>query len=183
MSEAKIGAEEIQIDAVRPDELEELADLASRTFSDAFGDVMDPEDLARSLEENRSVAYFERTLETSKVKVARYQGKIVGYVQYGSVLIPEVNAAPEDREIGRVYVETGLQGRGLGRQLMDTALADPDTIKAPNVYLQVWEENANAITMYKSFDFEECGVTHFELAGKPAQDLIMVRRQHPSTAA
>jgi ribosomal protein S18 acetylase RimI-like enzyme len=179
MSEAKTGANSVHIERLRPEEIPELAELAAKTFSDAFGQEMDPDDLKRSLEENRSIPYFERSMDTSKIMVAKQQGKIVGYVQYGSVLIPEANASPEDREIGRLYVDTDLQGRGIGRQLMDLALADPEVTAAPNVFLQVWDQNHGAIALYESYGFETSGVTQFELAGKPAQDLIMVRHQHP----
>jgi hypothetical protein len=34
----------IKIEPVKPSELAELADVAARTFSDAFGADMDPED-------------------------------------------------------------------------------------------------------------------------------------------
>jgi mycothiol synthase len=181
LQESKINPEEVEVGLVRSDEMQELADLAARSFSDAFGDEMDPEDLAQSLEENRSLAYFERTKDSSTIIVARYQGKLAGYAQYGSVKLTGIDAAPEDREIGRVYVDTALHGGGIGRQLMDATLADPDVASAPNVYLQVWEENEPAIALYKQYGFENSGaVEEFLLAGKPARDLIMVRHQHES---
>lgn len=181
LKESKINPEEVEVGLVRPDEMQELADLAARSFSDAFGDEMDPEDLAKSLEENRSLAYFERTKDSSTIIVARYQGKLAGYAQYGSVKLTGIDATPDDREIGRVYVDTNLHGGGIGRQLMDATLADPDVANAPNVYLQVWEENEPAISLYKKYGFENSGaVEEFLLAGKPAKDLIMVRHQHKS---
>lgn len=182
MSEIKKPTFEASIEPVKPDEIEELADLAARTFSDAFGSAMDPEDLAQTLAENRSVAYFEKTLPTSNVLVAKQDDKIVGYVQYGTVKIPEVEASEDDRELGRLYIETDLQGQGLGRQLMNAALADPEMVQAPNIYLQVWEENHGAIALYEKYGFTQCGITEFELAGKPAKDLVMVRRQTETVA-
>lgn len=168
---------DIKIEPVQASELPELADLAARTFSDAFGADMDPEDLAKTLAENRSVRYFESSMKDSNVLVAKNNDKIVGYVQYGTIKIPEANAGKDDRELGRLYVETALQGKGIGRRLMDAALNDPEMAMAPNVFLQVWDENKRAVAMYESYGFKECGVTRFELAGKPAQDLIMVRHQ------
>lgn len=167
----------ITIEPVQASELAELADLAARTFSDAFGGDMDPKDLAQTLAENRSVSYFESSMKDSNVLVAKHNDKIVGYVQYGTVKIPEAKAAKGDRELGRLYVETSLQGKGIGRRLMDAALNDPEMAMAPNVFLQVWDENKRAVAMYESYGFNECGVTRFELAGEPAQDLIMVRHQ------
>lgn len=168
---------EVRIEPVKRSDIEELADLAARTFSDAFGQEMNEADLAQTLAEDRSTAYFEKALEDCKILVAKHQGKIAGYVQYGKVKIPEAEAAETDRELGRLYIDTDLQGQGIGRRLMDAALSDPEMEQAPNIFLQVWDENAKAIALYESYGFERCGVTRFELAGKPAQDLIMVKRQ------
>jgi len=165
----------ITIEPVKREELPELADLAARSFVDAFGADMDEEDLRQSLAENRSVAYFERALDTSTIRIAKEAGKIVGYVQFGAVLIPEVKAGKTDRELGRLYVDTVHQGRGIGRQLLNAALAEGSMARAAHVYLQVWDQNPKALALYESYGFETVGVTTFELAGKPAQDLIMVR--------
>lgn len=167
---------EITIEPIQTAELAELADLAARTFVDAFGDSMEPDDLKQSLAEDRSVAYFTRALKECTILVAKRDNTIVGYVQYGPVKMEGANATKADRELGRLYVDTALQGNGIGRQLMDEALGDPEMKHAPRVFLQVWEENYRALAMYEGYGFRKCGVTTFEIAGKPAQDLIMVRK-------
>jgi len=43
--------------------------------------------------------------------------------------------------------------------------------------LQVWDENKNAVSLYKSYGFKTVGVTNFELAGQTAEDLIMSLNQ------
>jgi diamine N-acetyltransferase len=169
---------EITIEPVQTAELVELADLAARTFADAFGDSMEPDDLKQSLADDRSAAYFMRALKECTILVAKHGGKIAGYVQYGPVKMEEADATKDDRELGRLYVDTALQGYGIGRQLMDEALGDPEMKHAPRVFLQVWEENHRALAMYEGYGFKKCGVTTFEIAGKPAQDLIMVRNQN-----
>jgi diamine N-acetyltransferase len=178
MSETKKPMFEVQIEPVRTDELEKLAELAARTFSDAFGHTIEKEDLAQDLAENRSVLYFKKKLNSCKTLVAKHEDRIVGYVQYGVVLIPEAEASDEDREIGRLYVETELQGRGIGRKLLDAVLGDLDMVKAPKIYLQVWGENKRAISLYQRYGFKECGITTFKLGSKLAQELIMVRHQN-----
>jgi ribosomal protein S18 acetylase RimI-like enzyme len=116
-------------------------------------------------------------MKSSHVLVAKHDDKIVGYVQYGEVKIPEIHAAESDKELGRLYVETSLQGRRVGKKLMEAALNDSEMASASNIYLQVWDENKRALTMYESYGFKQCVVTHFELAGKPAQDIVMIKRQ------
>src|SRR5690606_16370934 len=157
MDNNKNPSVEIEIMPVKYGELEELANLAARAFSDAFGHTVSPDDLAHDIAQNRSVTYFDRAMRSGKILVAKYEGKIVGYAQYGSVKIPEANAAYDDRELGRLYVDTDLHGRGIGRQLIDAVLVDPEVAKAPNVYLQVLGENKRAIALYESYGFEKCG--------------------------
>ena len=169
--------EQIEIEPVQPEELEELADLAARTFRDAFGWSLTQDELDKFLAETRSVAYFEKSLLRSTILVAKHDGKVAGYVQFGGVKIPEVDAATDDMELSRIYVDTCLQRQGIGRQLLDAALSDPKMQLAPNIFLQVWEENPTAISLYENYGFVKCGVTTFDLGGIPAQDLIMVRHQ------
>jgi ribosomal protein S18 acetylase RimI-like enzyme len=177
MSETQKQRAEIQIEPVRREELQELAELAARSFRDAFGYAMDEDDLRQTLKEGRSVEYFEKTFDSSTILVAKQDNKIVGYAQFGTVKIPDIDKSGDDRELGRLYIDTAMQGQGIGRQLMDAALSDSSMLAAPNIYLQVWEKNAKAIPLYTSYGFETVGVTNFELAGKPAQDLVMVRHQ------
>lgn len=102
-----------------------LAALAKRTWSDAFGDSVRPEDEETELDEGRSEAYFVDALVEETILVAEQGGDLVGYVQFGDVRIPEVDALPGDRGLHRLYVETALHGRGLGRALLEHALAHP----------------------------------------------------------
>ena len=57
-------------------------------------------------------------------------------------------------ELTRLYVDTQLQGRGIGKQLIHAALNDKAMKEAANIYLQVWEENHIAIKLYERFGFE-----------------------------
>jgi ribosomal protein S18 acetylase RimI-like enzyme len=170
---------QVQIEPVNPAEFEELAKLASDSFADTFGHTMTDEELRQSLAESRSVAYFEKTFSSSTILVAKEADRIVGYVQYGDVKIPEIKDRDDAQELGRLYVATDHHGQGIGRRLMDTALADPAMESAAKIYLQVWDQNYKAIPLYESCGFKTVGVTYFEVAGRPMQDLIMLREQKP----
>lgn len=168
---------EITIEDLNETEIDELADVAARSFADAFGEGLTPDELDTIIAESRSADYFKQSMNTSRILVAKEGGVIVGYIQYGEVKIPEVDSSSEDQEIGRVYVDTDKQGIGIGKKMLQKALDDPMVNKAPNVYLQVWGKNAKAIKLYESFGFIECGVTTFMQGGKTMQDQIMVKRQ------
>lgn len=131
------------IRAVKDDEIEELADLAGRVFSDAFGDSMTKEELELEIASSRSPEYFRKALKEGIILVAIIDGKIVGYVQFGGAKIPEIKPSEDIGELGRVYVETILQGQGIVR-LSIAALKHPALKNTKNVYLQVWEENTQS---------------------------------------
>jgi ribosomal protein S18 acetylase RimI-like enzyme len=156
-----------------------LADLAQRTWLDAFGDGLRPEDRAAEVEAGRSEAYFARALSERAILVAEEGAALVGYVEFGAVSIPEVEARPGDQELDRLYVETTLQGRGLGRRLLDAALRDPRLAGARRVYLQVWEANERALRLYRAFGFETVGTTRFTVGEAPMEDLVMVLERPP----
>ncbi len=151
-----------------------LSRLAKRTWSDAFGGGIAPEDEAHELEEGRSETYFENALREKTILVAEAGDELLGYVQFGDVDITGVDAQPGDRGLHRLYVETGLQGRGLGRSLMEAALQHPQLAEAKRIYLQVWEENERAVRLYESLGFRRAGSTTFTIGSELMEDLVMV---------
>jgi diamine N-acetyltransferase len=159
----------VRVPTIRPAgaaDVPALAALAARTWSDAFGGGASPEDQAAELAEGRSEAFFAAALNEKTTLVADAGGIVVGYVQFGDVSIPEVDARPGDVSLRRLYVETELQGRGLGRTLLEAALRHPRLAAAPRIFLQVWEENARAVRLYESVGFRTIGTTRFTVGAE-----------------
>lgn len=149
--------------------------LAKRTWADAFGSSVSPEDEAVELEETRSEQYFHEALRNDTILVAEVNGELVGYVQFGVVKIPEVDTRPGDQQLHRVYVDTQLHGRGIGRELMNAALAHPRLVEANRIFLQVWEENRTAVALYESLGFRTVGRTTFAIgSGEIVEDDVML---------
>ena len=151
-----------------------LSALAKRTWSDAFGEGVSPDDEAAELEEARSESYFARALSEKTILVAESDGALVGYVQFGDVEIPEVDVQPGDQGLQRLYVDTTLQRRGLGRKLMEAALRHSRLADARRIFVQVWDENERAVRLYQSFGFEKVGTTTFTVGSEAMEDLVMV---------
>jgi diamine N-acetyltransferase len=165
---------EVDIRPARASDVPALSELAKRTWSDAFGDSVGAEDEAAELEETRSEPYFHEALERDTILVAVSGEALVGYVQFGDVHISDVDSRPGDQELHRVYVDTALQGLGVGRRLMDAALRHPRLAEAGRIVLQVWERNPRAVGLYESLGFETVGTTTFSIGtGELAQDLVM----------
>jgi diamine N-acetyltransferase len=162
---------------IRPARLSDvpaLSALANRTWSDAFGDGVSPDDEAAELEETRSETYFADVLRTKTILVAEEDGALLGYVQFGDVGIPDVQVQPGDQGLQRLYVETALQGRGLGRRLLEAALQHPRLAEAKRIFLQVWDENERAVRLYESFGFTRVGTTSFTIGSEVMEDLVML---------
>jgi ribosomal protein S18 acetylase RimI-like enzyme len=151
-----------------------LAALAARTWLDAFGGSLAPEHAAAEAETGRSEARFAAALQERTILVAEADGALVGYVELGEVDIPEADAGPEDAELHRLYVDTPVQGRGIGRALLDAALAHPRLATAPRVFLQVWEENERAVRLYERAGFRRVGSTRFTIGSEVVEDAVLV---------
>jgi diamine N-acetyltransferase len=156
-----------------------LSALAKRSWADAFGEGISPEDLAAELESGRSEAYFTAAItdERKTILVAEDDGVLLGYVEFGDVEIVGIERHPGDRGLHRVYVETALQGRGIGRRLTEAALAQPRLAQASRVFLQVWDANERAVRLYRHFGFKRIGTTQFTVGDKVMEDAVYVRHQ------
>jgi ribosomal protein S18 acetylase RimI-like enzyme len=164
-----------------PIDVPALSKLAKRTWSDAFGDSVNPDDAAVELEATRSEAYFVDALREKVILVAEGGGVLLGYVQFGEVEIPEVDARPGDRGLHRLYVDGRAQGIGLGRRLTDAALQHPRLAEASRIFLTVWERNERAIQLYASFGFQEVGTTTFAIGSEVVEDLVMLLDRSDAT--
>lgn len=153
-----------------------LAELAKRSYTDAFGSSLAISDLAHELEHRRSETYFHKAIVADTILVAEHDGTIAGYVQFGLVGIPEAGATAADRELRRLYIDTRLQGKGTGRKLLQAALEHPVMSQAERIFLHVWDNNPRAMALYESVGFRTVGRTdvagHAKTAG---EDLVMAR--------
>ena len=151
-----------------------LADLARRTWSDAFGNGLSPDDETTELQDRRSEGYFATALQEQTILVADDSDVLLGYVQFGDVSIPELEIRPGDRELQRLYVETAMQGRGLGKRLMEAALQHPRLAEATRIFLQVWDKNERAVSLYESLGFKTVGITTFAIGSEVMEDVVML---------
>jgi ribosomal protein S18 acetylase RimI-like enzyme len=151
-----------------------LAKLAKRTWSGAFGFSVSRDDEAVELAQTRSESYFMDALRKKTILVAEGNGELLGYVQFGDVEIPEVEARRGDQGLHRIYVETAWQGRRLGRKLAEAALEHLRLANASRIYLTVWEKNERAVRLYESLGFRPVGTTTFAIGSEVVEDLVLL---------
>ena len=70
-----------------------------------------------------------------------------------------------------------FQRRGVGRSLIDAALAHPWLAGAENIYLDVWDQNFSAQNLYQGYGFEVIGKNPFVVDSRIlGYDLVMARK-------
>ncbi len=154
----------------------EITALARLTFSETFGPMYDPADLAAFLEQKYQPEIFARDIAdpAQALFTATLNGAIVGYAQAGPCVLPHADVTPACGELQRLYVRRGLQGRGIGNALLDTALG---WLERPGrtLWVGVWSGNHGAQKLYMSRGFVKAGEYKF-IVGNAADEELIFRR-------
>lgn len=167
---------DIAIRRCGPHDLEEIRDLSVRTFVETFSKDNRKEDMERYVEEHFSRAMLQRELRHGDALfyLAQVHGDAVGYMKV-NVREAQTEAGHSNAlEVQRIYVLKAFQGMGVGRMLMDEAVALAKDMALSYIWLGVWEHNLPAIRFYEKMGFEKFG-THVFLLGEDAQTDHLLR--------
>ena len=156
-------------------DLDELRALSIRTYYEIFAALNTPEDMEEYLNRAFDREKLRRELEdkNSMFFFLRSGDKLTGYLKVNEAPSQtDVNDA-DSLEIERIYVSSEFQGEGLGRYLMEQAIAIAVERKKKYVWLGVWEKNKKAIRFYKKNGFYEIGTHTFVMGDDVQTDYIM----------
>lgn len=153
----------------------ELAAMAKRSFTDTFGTLYRPEDLATFLDqtfgETGLPAQLSDPAYTVRVAVDE-AGEIVGFAKIGPVAFP--GEWPETAiELHQLYVRGDQHGAGVGPALMDWVIDAARADGRTELILSVYVDNARAIRFYQRYGFVEIGRYVFMVGEQPDDDRIM----------
>jgi len=151
--QAVVGRMIVSIDTAQKDDVAAISEIERVAFSDPWS--------ARS---------FRDALEHPSVYFgcARSDaGEVLGYVVAWFVA--------DEGEIANLAVAPEGWGRGIGRALLDAALAEATQRGIESVYLEVRDSNARARRLYQSRGFEEVG-RRSKYYRRPLEDAIVLRR-------
>ncbi|MBN1264780.1 MAG: ribosomal protein S18-alanine N-acetyltransferase [Anaerolineales bacterium] len=81
--------------------------------------------------------------------VQQAEGHLAGYIVWWLIT--------GEAQIGNVAVDPAFQHRGIGRKLVQTVLGRLEGREVESITLDVRESNEPAISLYRSFGFEEVG--------------------------
>ncbi len=132
-----------------------LVAFSRRAFTDAFGHLYAPEDLAAFLGEYRAPERFEAMIAdpARAITVAEDGGTIAGYstVEFGAGFDSRPDPQPAKPAIlGQLYCNPG---GGLGTALLERAIGQARSRGCDAMQLSVYAENFGAQRFYQRFGF------------------------------
>lgn len=100
-------------------------------------------------------------------------GVYAGTASFGASRFPDYGG---EGEVISLYLRPEYTGRGLGRALIESAIASLANMGFDAVFLWVLEENAGARAFYERVGFRRSGeVLNDEIGGKPLRELRYVK--------
>ncbi len=158
-----------------PADSDALAALAARTFRDAYGGGLSPDDLARHLEAHCSPAALRHqlTLPGAVTLVAEVGQAEVGYAQLEPAPVPPEVVDPTAIRLARFYLDQAWIGKGIAQRLMERVRAEASSRGHATLWLTVWEKAPRPIAFYQRCGFRQVGVTQFAIGADVQQDWLM----------
>ncbi|MBJ6980189.1 GNAT family N-acetyltransferase [Luteimonas sp. MC1895] len=160
-----------------------LSRLAARTFTETFGHLYPPDDLADFIAE----AYAEERQRVIlshpdyAIWLLEDAGEAVGHAAAGPCGLPHPDVASGDGELKRLYLLAAYQGGGWGGALFDTVMAWLQRNGSCGLWIGVWSGNHGAQRFYARRGFDRVGEYLFPV-GRTRDLEYILRRTRPYTA-
>lgn len=164
---------EVRTRDATPGDAAALAALGARSFTETFGHLYDPADLAFFLQTHRAEHWSAQLGDPGfAVRVAEADGDMIGYAKLGPPHLPfEPRGAAA--ELRQLYVLGPWQGAGVARSLMDWVVATARGQGADHLYLSVFVDNHRARRFYRGYGFEDEGRYAFMVGTQADEDIVM----------
>ena len=159
-------------DAV-PSDAGAMAELGSRSFTETFGHLYSPDNLAIFLASHSPESWARQLSDpVFAVRIGEAEGAAVAYAKLGP---PSLPFEPRGRpiELRQFYVLKPWHGSGAARELMAWALAEAARRGAEEMYLSVFVDNHRARRFYESYGFERVGRYDFMVGTHADEDIVM----------
>ena len=156
-----------------PADAEALAALGRATFTETFGHLYTPENLAAFLETHSPAGWRAELSDPAfAVRLGEEDGRAVAYAKLGPPSLPFEVTGPTV-ELRQFYVLKPWHGSAVARDMMAWVLAEARARGAQQLYLSVFTENHRARRFYERYGFEAVGTYHFMVGDHADDDIIM----------
>jgi GNAT superfamily N-acetyltransferase len=156
-----------------PADAASLATLGADSFTQTFGHLYAPADLALFLD-THSVAAWSAELgdPAFAVRIAEHDGAMIGYAKLGPPHLPFTPASGAI-ELRQFYVLGPWHGTGLAAALIEWVVATARARGADALFLSVFSDNHRARRFYARYGFEPVGTYAFMVGTHEDEDIVM----------
>jgi len=152
-----------------------LSEAGARLFVQAYGSYSAADDLAAHVRE-----YFGRDRVAAELQkpdvrytIARDGDAIAGFVKIRRGAPPDTVPAGYAIEVQQLYVDAAWHRKGVGRALMDRAVAAAREQGCAGLWLSVWQDADWATAFYEAYGFRTTGTAEFRLGRTCYEDYLM----------
>ena len=150
-----------------------LTDLFARGFTETFGHLYKPEDLAAFLAGADEAAWAAELADPRlAVRLAEEDGTPVGFAKVGTLRLPVTPAVPAV-ELRQLYILEPWHGLGIAQELMRWTLESARAEGATELYLSVYVDNHRARRFYDRYGFTFVAPYAFMVGNQADEDHIM----------
>lgn len=176
----KANAAGVVLSAMTDADVEAIGDLAREIWLLHYPGIITREQIDYMLVQRYAADHlrYELTQPDIQWRVARRDGAAVGFS--ASVYL----AASHELKLDKLYVHPQAQRGGVGRMLMDAALARAEALQCRNLILAVNKQNEKAIAAYRAYGFAVREAVTVDIGGGfVMDDFIMARSLQTLTAS
>lgn len=152
-----------------------MRSVAIASYRDTFEQHNTPENMNAFLEEayNLETLQKEFSENNSRLFLACEDKEVVGFVRLRESDEAKEQLGANTLELQRLYIATSAQGKSVGKQLMEKAMAYALEKKYEWIWLGVWERNFKAQRFYAHWGFEKFSEHTFWMGDDPQVDWMM----------
>lgn len=156
-----------------PDDAAALSALGARTFTETFGHLYTPENLAVFLSTHSEDRWRAELSDPAfAVRIGEADGKAGAYAKIGPPTLPfEPQGQPI--ELRQFYILKPWHGSGAAQELMEWVLAEARRRGGEELYLSVFIDNHRARRFYERYGFEPVGRYAFMVGSHADEDIVM----------
>jgi ribosomal protein S18 acetylase RimI-like enzyme len=153
------------------------AAITRRNFTETFGHMYPPADLADFLDTSYALGALQRLLAdpAQALWLLEQDGEPIGHALAGPCGLSHTDVQPGDGELKRLYVLKHAHNRGLGARLFETVLDWLERDGPRTLWIGVWSENHGAQRFYARYGFEKAGEYEFPVGNTRDRDFILRR--------
>ena len=150
-----------------------LARLGADSFTQTFGHLYAPADLALFLAKHSAEAWAAELSDPAfAIRIAEQDGAMIGYAKLGPPQLP-FTPSGTPAELRQLYVLGPWHGAGVAAALMEWVLTTARTKGAEELFLSVFTDNHRARRFYARYGFEAVGTYSFMVGNHADEDIVM----------